>query len=137
MSMQSDKAEIDQATVMAAQPRMVLVVDDDPSMLRSVTRLLEVHGFATKAFSSAEAVLEMGVPGAATCLLLDINLGGISGIELYRQLSEAGSKLPIIFMTAIDDDAIERVAMEAGCVAYLRKPFPASQLLDAIEKAAA
>jgi FixJ family two-component response regulator len=122
---------------MAAQPRMVFVIEDDPSMLRSITRLLTVHGFATEAFSSAEAFLAPGTRGAAICLLLDIHLGGISGIELHRQLSASGSRLPIIFMTAVDDDAAREEAMQTGCVAYLRKPFPASQLLDAIEKVAA
>lgn len=122
---------------MAAQPRIVLVIDDDPSMLRSITRLLAVHGFATEAFSSAEAFLATDIPSAATCLLLDIHLDGISGIDLHRRLSASGSRLPIIFMTAVDDDAACKEAMETGCVAYLRKPFPASQLLDAIEKVAA
>jgi len=116
---------------------MISVIDDDPSMLRSITRLLTVHGFVTEAFNSAEAFVELGSTNDATCILLDIHLGGISGIELNRRLSSSGSKIPIIFMTAADDDVARKEAMETGCVAYLRKPFPASQLLDAIEKIAA
>jgi FixJ family two-component response regulator len=122
---------------MATPPTVVIVVDDNPGFLKSVTRLLTVHGFATRAFSSAEALLESdGVHGAA-CLLLDIHLGGMSGIELQHQLAASGSSYPIIFMTAIDDDATRREAMDGGCIAYLRKPFAPHLLLDAIAKAAA
>jgi CheY-like chemotaxis protein len=76
--------------------------------------------------------------GAATqvdCLLLDIHLGGVSGIELRRRLKDSGSTLPVIFMTALDDEAMREQALKAGCVAFLRKPFQARQLIDAIKKA--
>ena len=116
---------------MATQPTVVIVVDDNPTFLKSVTRLLTVNGFATKTFSSAEALLDNDGACDATCLLLDIHLGGMSGIELQRRLS---GKYPIIFMTAIDDDAVRTEAIEGGCVAYLRKPFSPHLLLDAIAK---
>jgi FixJ family two-component response regulator len=122
---------------MATQPKVILVVDDDASMLKSVTRLLKVHGFVTQTFSSAEELLNRGGTSDATCLLLDIHLGGISGIELHRRLAAAGSRLPIIFMTAIDDESVRQEAIDAGCVAYLRKPFGVNLLLDAIGKAVA
>ena len=70
-------------------------------------------------------------------MLLDIHLGGISGIELQRRLAAAGSNCPVIFMTAIDDDATRNGAMEAGCIAYLKKPFAPQLLLDALGKAVA
>jgi FixJ family two-component response regulator len=73
----------------------------------------------------------------ATCLLLDIHLGGISGIELQRRLAASGSKWPVIFMTASDDEVTRNEAMDAGCIAYLRKPFAQDVLLNAISKAAA
>ena len=73
----------------------------------------------------------------ATCLLLDIHLGEISGIELHRWLAASGSKRPVIFMTASDDEAARNEAMDAGCIAYLRKPFAGQVLLDAIGKAVA
>ena len=69
------------------------------------------------------------------CLVLDIHLGGMSGLDLQRRLKELGSQLPIVFVTAIDDEAVHQQAMDAGCVAYLRKPFPAHLLISAIEKA--
>jgi FixJ family two-component response regulator len=126
-----------QATDMAAQSTVVIVVDDDPGFLKSAARLLSVHGFDTRTFSSAEALLGSDAARAATCMLLDIHLGGISGIELQRRLAAAGSKCPIIFMTAIDDDATRKEAMDAGCIAYLKKPFAPNLLLDALGKAVA
>jgi FixJ family two-component response regulator len=120
---------------MATQPTVVIVVDDDPGFLKSVARLLSVHGFEARTFSSAEALLDSDAAMTATPILLDIHLGGISGIELRRRLSAAGSNCPVIFMTAIDNDATRREAMKAGCVAYLKKPFAPQLLLDAITKA--
>lgn len=122
---------------MAAKPTTVIVVDDNPAFLKSVARLLTVHGLAARTFSSAEALLDHDAVPTATCLLLDIHLGGISGIELYRQLVAAGSKCPAVFMTAIDDCATRKEAMDVGCIAYLRKPFAPDLLLQAIEKAVA
>jgi FixJ family two-component response regulator len=122
---------------MAAQPTVMIVVDDDPGFLKSVARLLSVNGFDVRTFGSAEALLDSDFAGTATCMLLDIDLGGISGIELRRRLAAAGSSCPVIFMTAIDDDVTRKEAMDAGCIAYLKKPFPSQLLLDAISKAAA
>ena len=120
---------------MPKRPIIVAIVEDDPSMLRAARDLLDAHGFATVTFASAEEFLASGGAGEADCLLLDIDLGGISGIELRRQLKVASPTLPIIFMTALDDDAIERQAFGVGCVAFLRKPFTKTALIDAIKKA--
>jgi FixJ family two-component response regulator len=95
------------------------------------------HGIDSRAFASAEALLESDSVQTAICLLLDIRLGEISGIELRRQLAASGSKCPVIFMTANDDEATRNEAMDAGCIAYLRKPFASHMLLDAIRKAVA
>ena len=122
---------------MAAQPTVMIVVDDDPGFLNSIVRLLSVSGFDVTTFGSAEALLEADAARTATCLLLDIHLGGISGIELRRRLAASGSTCPVILMTAIDDDATRSEAMAAGCIAYLKKPFAPQLLLDAIAKAAA
>jgi FixJ family two-component response regulator len=120
---------------MAIQPKGVIVVDDDPGFLKSVARLLSVHGFEPRTFSSAEALLDSDAAVTANPMLLDIHLGGISGIELQRRLVASGSKCPVIFMTSIDDDATRKEAMNAGCVAYLKKPFAPNLLLDALGKA--
>ena len=117
-------------------PWTIAVVEDDPSMLKSVQRLLNVHGYTTQAYSSAEDYLDRPVT-KIDCLVLDVDLGGMSGIELQRQLRDAGSKLPVIFMTALEDDALEAEAARTGCIAYLRKPFAAASLIDAIDKALA
>jgi FixJ family two-component response regulator len=114
---------------------VVAIVEDDPSMLKSVGRLLKAHGFGTEDYTSAEAFLGRAAQTKADCLVLDINLGGISGIELQRRLAATGYRLPIIFMTAVESESDHKEAREAGCVAYLRKPFPARQLIDAIGKA--
>jgi FixJ family two-component response regulator len=120
---------------MATLPTVVIVVDDNSAFLKSVARLLSVHGFDVRTFDSAEALLEADAFRTATCMLLDIHLGGISGIELRRRLAASGAGCPVIFMTAIDDDATRNEAMAAGCIAYLKKPFAPHLLLDALGKA--
>ena len=120
---------------MLKRRKIVAVVDDDPSMLRATENLLDAHGFANKVFASAEEFLDRGAATQIDCLLLDIHLGGMSGIELRRQLKASGSMLPVIFITALDDEAMRGEALKAGCVACLRKPFQARQLIDAIENA--
>jgi FixJ family two-component response regulator len=122
---------------MAAPQTVVIVVDDDTGFLKGVARLLAYNGIETRTFASAEALIESGSAPTATCLLLDIRLGGISGIELQHRLATSGSKCPVIFMTANDDEATRNAAVDAGCIAYLRKPFASQVLLDAIGKAVA
>lgn len=117
--------------------RTVAVVDDDLGMLAGLQNLLDANGFSTNVFASAEAFLDFySVTPAIDCLLLDLHLGGMSGIDLRRHLKTSGSAIPVIFMTAFDDDAMHRQALEAGCIAYLHKPFASRLLLEAIEKAA-
>jgi len=120
---------------MSMQRKLVVVVDDDRSMLRGVERLLNAYGFETAVFSSAEALLYSSATVEATCLVLDIHLGGMSGIELRRRLAADGSTVPVIFMTAFDDEITHREAVEAGCIAYLQKPFQAQSLIGAIKNA--
>ena len=120
---------------MAKRQNIIAIVDDDPSMLRATKDLLEAHGFSTREFSSAEEFLIRGVAAQVDCLLLDIHLGGMSGFELRNQLKISGSTLPVIFITALDDEDTRAQAQKAGCVAFLRKPYSARQLMDAIRKA--
>jgi len=104
-------------------------------MLKAAGDLLNAHGFATRTFASAEEFLDRDVATEMDCLLLDIQLGGMSGIDLRQQLKAEGSALPVIFMTALDDDAVRQKALSVGCVTCLRKPFAAPQLMDAIGSA--
>jgi FixJ family two-component response regulator len=122
---------------MSTPTKTVAVVDDDRSMRVGVERLLNAHGYLTKAFSSAEAYLDPSVATDADCLLLDVDLGGMSGIELRRRLAACGRAVPVIFMTALDDEAARASALETGCVAYLTKPFPGRILIDAVKIAVA
>jgi FixJ family two-component response regulator len=116
---------------------IIAIVDDDMSMLTSTARLLTVHGFGTQTFVSAEAFLNYESAARPDCLILDINLGGISGIEMGRRLTAAGSLIPVIFITALDDKETFRQANEAGCVAYIHKPCAADVLIGAINEAIA
>jgi FixJ family two-component response regulator len=116
--------------------RTIAVVDDDLSTLQGLNRLLSAHGFRVQTFASAESFLDDIDKCEANCLLLDIHLGGISGIELQRQLISSRRTLPVIFMTAIDDEVTRQKAFDLGCVAYLKKPFLAKLLIDAINSAA-
>ena len=112
---------------------LVIVVDDDPGILRAVQRVLQVHGFETEVFSSVEAFLEGAHLGEATCLVLDVHLQHMSGIELRRQLTRSGHTLPVIFITAVESEATHKAALGEGCVAYLHKPFPSNLLIEAVE----
>ena len=118
-------------------PRTIFVTDDDVGMLRSIQRLLKVHGFDVEPFESAEAFLDNASPSDAVCLVLDIDLSGMSGIALKRELAVSGISIPTIFITGKDSEIVRKAALEVGCVAYLTKPFAAKQLTDAIEKALA
>src|SRR5260370_12436486 len=113
----------------------IAIVEDGPSMLRGLNRLLLAHGFRVERFTSAESLLDDIARHEAKCLLVDIHLGGMSGIDLKRRLTSLGSKIPVIFMTAIDNQATRQEALDAGCIAYLRKPFLAQSLIDAINSA--
>jgi FixJ family two-component response regulator len=120
---------------MSDQRKVIAVVDDEQTMLKAIERLLTARGFATQCFASAEDFLDSRTAKDAACLVLDIHLDGMSGIELRHRLKAVRSKLPVIFITAVDDEAVHREAMEVGCVACLHKPVQSSLLIDAIDKA--
>ncbi len=113
----------------------VVVVDDDESFARALGRLLRTTGFDVHTYPSAEAFLAEKPLPAPDCLLLDIHLGGMSGLELQRKLGELGVLTPVVFVTAHDAPEVREEALQGGCVAYLRKPVARQVLLDAIEKA--
>jgi len=113
---------------------VIAIVDDDSGTLDAIGLLLDAHGFEVRPFDSAEAFLERDAVEQVDCLLLDIHLGGLSGIDLQRRLVASGSTLPVIFMTGLDDAGTRGQALSAGCVAYLQKPVIARQLMEAIHK---
>jgi FixJ family two-component response regulator len=114
------------------KPLTVLVVDDDESVRRAMRRLLVSNGYRVRTFESAEELLLSKLVCDKACLLLDIRLPGISGLELCSKIAASGVKCPVIFMTAHDDSPWLEKAEEAGAVAFLRKPFGEQSLLNAL-----
>ena len=113
----------------------VAVVDDDESLCRSFSRLLHASGIRAVSYLSAENFLADSKRPQFDCVVLDIQLGGMTGIELNQQLTAAGSPAPVIFITAYDEPEIREQALRTPCVAYLRKSEPAEVVLSAIRKA--
>jgi len=104
-------------------------------MRKSVSRSLGEHGFATEEFDSAEAFLARLPMAGPACLVLDIQLEGMSGLQLRDHLRARGINLPVIFITGIEENNFEQQAISLGCVAYLRKPFGPEALIAAVKKA--
>jgi FixJ family two-component response regulator len=110
----------------------VFVIDDDDSIQRALERLLRSEGYHVVTFGSAEDFLHSGVVRGESCLVLDIRLPGMSGLDLQDRLALNGKKQAIIFITAHDNPQWQERAKTAGAVAYLRKPFDQQSLLDAV-----
>ena len=123
---------------MACMPErgLVLVVDDDAGMLRSVTRLLRQSGYETLLFPSAEAFSNHNDFDGVTCVILDIDVGGVSGIEVRHRLKAANISVPVIYITGNDSPAVRAAAYQSGCLAYLTKPFSAKSLMEPLRRAA-
>ena len=101
-------------------------------MRRAVERVLQAAGYLTSAFASGEALLAAPTPPHAACLVLDINLPGLSGLELYGRIAESGRRMPVVFITAHDSATSREAAARAGALAYLVKPFNGRELLAAV-----
>lgn len=114
---------------------IVSVVDDDPSLRRSVRNLLMSVGFQVQAFASAEEFLESPERANTGCLVLDLRLVGMNGLDLLKHLGATGSRIPVIILTAHGDDEVRQRALQAGAVALLGKPFRGDTLLDAVRTA--
>lgn len=114
---------------------LIAIVDDDRAVLEATSGLLRSNGFRAETFSSAEEFLGSLSLSKAECLLLDVGMPGMGGLELQRRLVREGYRIPIIFITARDYDRVRREAIRAGAVDFLPKPFSAEALLQAIHKA--
>ncbi|HWW00352.1 MAG TPA: response regulator transcription factor [Candidatus Acidoferrum sp.] len=114
---------------------MVFVVDDDASVRESLSSLFRSIGLRVELFSSAQAFLKHQRPNAPACLVLDIRLPGLSGLELQRELGAQGKVIPIIFITGHGDIPMSVRAMKQGAVEFLTKPFRDQDLLDAVQQA--
>jgi FixJ family two-component response regulator len=120
--------------VTAPEP-IVFVVDDDPSVRTSTERLVRSMGFMVQTFGAAKEFLASARPDGPACLVLDIRLPGLSGLDLQRELARSGVEIPIIFMTGHGDIPMTVRAMKAGAVEFLTKPLHRQALLDAIRTA--
>src|SRR5215469_6068697 len=108
---------------------MISVIDDDESARESTETLLRSAGYQATTFSSADGFLASGALARTDCIVLDVWMPGMNGLELQRRLNTSGADVPIIFITAHDDALIRRQAMNAGAVEFLSKPFQADALV--------
>jgi RNA polymerase sigma factor (sigma-70 family) len=115
--------------------QLVFVIDDDPSMRTAIKELIEAVGLSCQTFESGQEFLQTKLPDIPSCLVLDVRLPGLSGLNLQRELSERNIQIPIIFITGHGDIPMSVQAMKAGAVEFLTKPFRDQDLLDAIEQA--
>jgi FixJ family two-component response regulator len=113
----------------------VFIVDDDEDMRLSLQRLLKTVGLRAQLFATAQDFLQRNIPDAPSCLVLDVRLPGVGGLEVQHKLIEAGINIPIIFITAHGDIPMTVKAMKSGAVEFLTKPFRHQELLDAIQQA--
>ena len=114
---------------------MVLVVDDDASVRAAIEGLLKSARLRCASFATAEEFLRNKLPDGPSCLVLDVSLPGVNGLEFQRQLADAGVRIPIIFITGYGDIPMSVQAMKSGAVEFLTKPFRDEDLLDAIRQA--
>jgi two-component system response regulator FixJ len=120
---------------MLPEDARVFVVDDDAGVLNSLAFLLRTVGIRTETFASAQEFLQRYDPGAPGCLVLDVRMPVMSGLELQEKLREMGSTLPIIFLTAHGDVPMAVKAVQSGAVDFLQKPFHDQELIDKIQRA--
>ena len=111
---------------------IVSVVDDDASIRKTVSRIVESDGLEVAAYGSAEELLDDGSLDNSACLILDVHLPGISGVDLQERLNRSDSRIPIIFISANADEQTRKRALRAGAIRFLSKPFSVFSLLDAI-----
>ena len=114
---------------------IVAAVDDDRRVRDSVQSVLESAGYDARAFESGEAFLDSGILSKVACVIADVRLPGIDGIELQRRIRHERPELPIVFVTAHDDDDVRRRAMRDGAIAFMLKPFDGGELLEHIARA--
>lgn len=116
---------------------LLSVVDDDESVRESLPDLLREFGFAARAFSSAEEFLSSDSLDQTKCLILDVAMPGMTGLDLQQELRRRGQEIPVIFITAQKDDGVREQALRQGAVKFLYKPFSDTALLEALNAAIA
>ena len=114
---------------------MISIVDDDRSLREATKGLVRSFGYGADAFASAEEFLQSDRLNDTSCLILDVNMPGLSGIELQRQLIARGNRMPIIFITAVPEESTRDKALKAGAIGFLSKPFREEWLIDHLDVA--
>lgn len=113
----------------------IAIVDDDESVREALESLFSAAGYAASAYSSAEEFLASGRAEYTSCLLLDLRMAGMSGLELQRHLTATAARVAVIFMTALDDPTVSAQAQQAGAIDFLIKPFTEEALFQSVESA--
>jgi FixJ family two-component response regulator len=116
---------------------MISIVDDDDCVREAIGDLVQALGHETATFDSAEAFLESGRITDTSCLIADVQMPGLTGLDLQSQLRADGHRTPVIFVTAFPDEKQQKRAMNAGAVAFLSKPFEENALIDCLDTALA
>lgn len=114
---------------------LISIVDDDDAVRNSLDDLIRSIGFRTQGFPSAEAFLNSNQARGTACLILDVRMPGMNGLDLQRQMVAANWRIPVVFITSHADDDARARALEAGAVAFLYKPFREEELFNAIDAA--
>jgi FixJ family two-component response regulator len=117
---------------MAQGPPWIAIVDDDPSVLKSLSRALRIRGYETRTFASAHKFLARLPEGAPACLILDVQMPGLTGVELHHQLAKAGFHIPTIVITAHDDVKVREMSQAKDIVAVLSKPLRNTTFFEAV-----
>ena len=118
-----------------AKVPLISIVDDDQSVREATISLLESHGYATAAFASVEDFLRSKLLDDTTCLVTDVRMAGLSGVELQRRLTDAGHRIPTIFMTAYPEEHMRTAALKGGALGFLTKPVSEERLISCLEGA--
>jgi FixJ family two-component response regulator len=117
--------------------KVISIVDDDKSVREATRMLLRAHGYRARAFASAEQFLQSDQVNDTSCLITDVRMPGLSGLELQRLLIQQGRQMPIIFVSASEEERTRAQALKAGAVGFLPKPFSAARLIEYVRTALA
>jgi FixJ family two-component response regulator len=121
--------------ILMRAPSVLAVIDDEPTVRGAIAALVASKGYLVEVYASAEEFIANVARCEATCLIVDVHLGDLTGIELGRHLASLGYTFPMIFMTGADDNMLQKQAMACGCIAFFRKPIASDRLMGAIAEA--
>ena len=118
-----------------SEPPLITIVDDDVMICEATKDLVETFGFNARTFTSAGEFLSSDCVSSTACLISDVQMPGMNGLQLHSKLLASGGRVPVIFITAFPDERVRKQALKAGAVCYLSKPFDGESLLSCIRSA--